>query len=66
MSSTIRAELLERYHQTGKIGFTRPKDEAEAYSLIESLTSLLEEEPKEIVLTIPEIAQKMKEFFENF
>lgn len=62
----VREELLERYQQTGKIGFIKPKNLDEAISIIDSLTCAYEEEPEEVVITLPEITERMKNFFEKF
>ena len=62
----VREELLERYQQTGKIGFIKPKSLDEAISIIDSLTCAYEEEPEEIIITLPHIVKKMKNFFDKF
>ena len=62
----VREELLERYQQTGKIGFLKPKNLDEAISIIDSLTYAYEEEPEEIVITLSEITERMKNFFSKF
>ena len=41
---SLREELLERYKNTGKIGFTKPKSDEEAYALIETVISLYQKE----------------------
>ena len=62
----IREELLERYQQTGKIGFIKPKNLDEAMSIIDNLTCAYEEEPEEVIITLSEVDDKMKKFFTKF
>lgn len=70
MSEDIRQELLERYQSTGKIGFVKPKNEAEAYAIISTLSEMYdikEEQPKqEITISLSELTEKLKEFLNNF
>lgn len=56
---TIRQELIERYLSTGKVGLTRPKDDAEALDLIETVVELYKPVPTTMSLT--EISQKLKD-----
>lgn len=55
----IRQELIERYLSTGKVGFTRPKDDMEALDLIETVVELYKPAPTNMSLT--EISQKLKD-----
>ena len=66
---TIKEELLERYLNTGKIGFLKPKSLEEAYSIIDVVSEMYEEDNKcEEVITISlhDIAEKMRNFFTDF
>ena len=50
MYHKVRQELKERYESTGRIGFFKPKDINEAYSIIETLSEVYrqqKEEPEE-------------------
>ena len=55
----IRQELIERYLSTGKVGFTRSKDDMEALDLIETVVELYKPAPTNMSLT--EISQKLKD-----
>ena len=63
---SIKQELLERYNATGKIGFVKPINDNEAYKMIETIADMYNEEPEEIVLTLDDIATRMKTFFDKF
>lgn len=68
MYSKIKQELIERYEQTGKIGFAKPATRAEAYQLIEALSNIYEakEEPEIVTLSLTQLTDKLREFFKNF
>lgn len=56
-------ELLERYLSTGKVGFTRPKDDHEAIDLIEAVVSSYQDKP--VTMTLAEMSNKFKDLL-NF
>ena len=68
MYSKIKQELIERYEQTGKIGFSKPATREEAYQLIETLSNLCESntEPEIVTLSLTQLTDKLREFFKNF
>ena len=69
MYNKIKIELTERYHQTGKIGFTKPVDDAEAYQLIETLAQVFnnkEEQEQETVINLSDITERLRNFFKEF
>lgn len=59
-NSDISKELVERYLQTGKIGFYRPKNKNEALSLIETVLELYRQEP-EVIQEVEEITFNLKD-----
>lgn len=63
----LKEELLERYHSTGRVGFCNPKTLQEAYSLIDTIVKLYEEdttnEKEEVVISLSEMTEKLKNFF---
>lgn len=69
MYNKIKSELTERYFQTGKIGFTKPESEIEAFQIIETLAQLFEEEPteqEETVINLSDITERLRNFFKEF
>ena len=57
----IYSELLERYNQTGKIGFVKPKSLDEALEMIEIISKFYDEEPvEEISLNL--LVQEMENY----
>ena len=57
----IRKELLERYLSTGRVGLTKPKNDAEAIDLIETVVGLYDkQDPTPIVLSLNEVSNKLK------
>lgn len=66
MKEEIKKELIERYQQTGKIGFAKPSSEKEAYALIDLILNYESPEKEEkIILNIPDLTRKMQQFFNN-
>ena len=69
MYNKIKAELIERYNETGKIGFTKPETEQEAYQIIETLSQLFnenEDNEEETVINLSDITERLRNFFKNF
>lgn len=69
MYHKVRQELKERYESTGRIGFFKPKDINEAYSIIETLSEVYrqqKEEPEEVVLNLSDLTERLRNFFKNF
>ena len=58
----IRRDLLERYLSTGKVGLTKPKDDAEAIDLIETVVELYDNEP--VCMTLTELTGKLKDILD--
>ena len=58
----FRIHLLEYYLSTGKVGLTTPESEDEAIDLVEMLVNSYNDKP--INITIQELAQKYKHFFD--
>ena len=54
----LRRELLERYLSTGRVGLTKPKNDAEAIDLIETVVQLYDDSPVKMSLT--EVSNKLK------
>ena len=57
----IYSELLERYNQTGKIGFVKPKSLDEALEMIEIISKFYEEEPVEEI-SLNSLVQEMENY----
>ena len=57
----IYSELLERYHQTGKIGFVKPKSLDEALEMIEIISKFYDEEPVEEI-SLNSLVQEMENY----
>lgn len=69
MYEKIKKELIERYEETGKIGFTKPATKEEAYQIIETLAQVFKEddEPQEeIVINLSDVTERLRNFFNNF
>lgn len=74
MYTKVRDELIERYKQTGKIGFTKPNTEEEAYQIIETLAQVFEKDEEKIanevveetVINLSDITERLRNFFKNF
>lgn len=69
MYNKVKQELIERYNETGKIGFTKPATREEAYQIIETLSQFYQEETEpeeEIVINLSDITEKLRNFFNNF
>lgn len=54
----LRRELLERYLSTGRVGLTKPKDDAEAIDLIETVGQLYDDSP--VKMSLAEVSNKLK------
>ena len=54
----LRRELLERYLSTGRVGLTKPKDDAEAIDLIETVVQLYDDSP--VKMSLAEVSNKLK------
>lgn len=54
----MRQELLERYLSTGKVGLTKPKNDAEAIDFIETVVNMYDDKP--VVMTLEEMSNKFK------
>ena len=54
----LRRELLERYLSTGRIGLTKPKNDAEAIDLIETVVQLYDDSP--VKMSLAEVSNKLK------
>lgn len=54
----LRRELLERYLSTGRVGLTKPKDDAEAIDLIETVMQLYDDSP--VKMSLAEVSNKLK------
>ena len=57
----IYYELLERYNQTGKIGFVKPKSLDEALEMIEIISKFYDEEPVEEI-SLNSLVQEMENY----
>ena len=57
----IYSELLERYNQTGKIGFVKPKSLDEALEMIEVISKFYDEEPVEEI-SLNSLVQEMENY----
>ena len=57
----IYSELLERYNQTGKIGFVKPKSLDEALEVIEIISKFYDEEPVEEI-SLNSLVQEMENY----
>jgi ABC-type Fe3+-hydroxamate transport system substrate-binding protein len=73
MYTKVKNELIERYQQTGKIGFTKPATEEEAYQIIETLAQVFERDEEvakevveETVINLSDITERLRNFFKNF
>lgn len=70
MYTKVKNELIERYKETGKIGFTKPADDKEAYQIIETLAQVFskDEEPEEqeTIINLSDITERLRNFFKNF
>lgn len=70
MYTKVKNELIERYQQTGKIGFTKPATEEEAYQIIETLAQVFERDEEEVVeetvINLSDITERLRNFFKNF
>ena len=64
----IRRELIERYEETGRDGFNKPKSLDEALQLIDTISRLYEndKEPENIVISLSDITEKLRTFFDNY
>ena len=54
----LRRELLERYLSTGRVGLTKPKNDAEAIDLIETVLQLYDDSP--VKMSLAEVSNKLK------
>lgn len=54
----LRRELLERYLSTGRVGLTKPKNDAEAIDLIETVVQLYNDSP--VKMSLAEVSNKLK------
>lgn len=54
----LRRELLERYLSTGRVGLTKPKNDAEAIDLIETVVQLYDDSP--VKMSLAEVSNKLK------
>ena len=54
----LRRELLERYLSTGRVGLTKPKNDAEAIDLIETVMQLYDDSP--VKMSLAEVSNKLK------
>ena len=59
----LRRELLERYLSTGRVGLTKPKNDAEAIDLIETVVQLYDDSP--VKMSLAEVSNKLKNFNPN-
>lgn len=57
----VYSELLERYNQTGKIGFVKPKSLDEALEMIEIISKFYDEEPVEEI-SLNSLVQEMENY----
>ena len=57
----IYSELLERYNQTGKIGFVKPKSLDEALEMIGVISKFYDEEPVEEI-SLNSLVQEMENY----
>ena len=57
----IYSELLERYNQTGKIGFVKPKSLDEALEMIEIISKFYDEEPV-AEISLNSLVQEMENY----
>ena len=57
----IYSELLERYNQTGKIGFVKPKSLDEALEMIEIIPKFYDEELVEEI-SLNSLVQEMENY----
>ena len=67
--STLKDELIERYLATGKIGFVKPKSLEEAYSIIDTVVGIYNEDIEEtevVTVNLKELTEQMKNFFNKF
>lgn len=55
---SLRRELLERYLSTGRVGLTKPKNDAEAIDLIETVVQLYDDSP--VKMSLAEVSNKLK------
>lgn len=55
---TLRRQLLERYLSTGRVGLTKPKNDAQAIDLIETIIQFYDDSPR--VLSLKEVSNKLK------
>ena len=64
----IRRELIERYEGTGRVGCNKPKSLDEALQLIDTISRLYEndKEPENIVISLSDITEKLRTFFDNY
>ena len=58
-SEQVKAELIERYMITGKIGFIKPKNMNEALEVAETISSIYEND-EEKTYSLSELAYMMK------
>ena len=58
----LRQDLLERYLSTGKVGLTKPKSDAEAIDLIETVVELYDDTP--VTMTLSEISNKLRDMLD--
>ena len=54
----LRRELLERYLSTGRVGLTKPKNDAGAIDLIETVVQLYDDSP--VKMSLAEVSNKLK------
>lgn len=70
MYNKVKTELIERFRETGKIGFTKPSTESEAYQIIETLAEVFSKEEtdqlEETVISLVDITERLRNFFKNF
>ena len=65
--NSLKDELIERYEQTGRIGFHKPKTKEEAYELIETILDCYNTpEPETITINLSDLTKSMNNFLNNF
>lgn len=63
---SLKQELIERYQNTGKVGFTKPESDEEAYSLIATIVQLYNnEKDEEITQNIEDLSNVDEEQIEE-
>lgn len=68
LQEQVRRELIERYEETGRVGFNKPKSLDEALELINTISRLYEndKEVENVVISLSDITEKLRTFFDKY